>query len=154
MGVSKTFCQCSKIFVSNRVPKARSVYVSVLQYLSAILLELHFMQQSSLSEPLGQYPVLNILGFPLPSKLNLCCTCRSRDKGVVSFAYAAALATKGAPFCRQSWKNKAKSRPIDRPRVATSLPSATGRTTLGQEGAIVFDRANIDFPGKHSPAEP
>ena len=110
---------------------------------------------SASAEPLCQYPVLNILGFPLPSKLNLCCTCNSRDKGVVSFAYAAALATKGAPFCRQSWKNKAKSTPIDRPRVATSLPSATGRTTLGQEGAIVFDRANIDFPGiKHSPAEP
>ena len=81
------------------------------------------------------------------------CTCRSRDKGVVSFVYAAALATKGAPLCRQSWKNEAKSRPIDRPRVATSLPSATGRTTLGQEGAIVFSRANIDLPGKHSPAE-
>ena len=61
---------------------------------------------------------------------------------------AEVLATKGA---RQSWKNEAKSKPIDRPRVATSLPSATGRTTLGQE---VFGRANIDLPGiKHSPAE-
>ena len=90
-----------------------------------------------------------------PSKLNLCCICRSRDKGVVSFVYAAALATKGAPgpLYHQSWKNEAKSRPIDRPRVATSLPSATGRTTLGQEGAIIFGRANIDLPGKHSPAE-
>ena len=34
-----------------------------------------------------------------------------------------------------------------------SLPSATGRTTLGQEGAIIFARAKIDLPGKHSPAE-
>ena len=83
----------------------------------------------------------------------MCCTCRSRDKGVVSFVYAEVLATKGAPLCRQSWKNEAKSRPIDRPQLATSLPSATGRTTSGQEGAIVFGRAKIDLPGKHSPAE-
>ena len=55
--------------------------------------------------------------------------------------------------CRQSWNNEAKNRPIDIPRVARSLPSATGRTTLGQEGAIIFYRANIDLPGKHSPAE-
>ena len=93
---------------------------------------------------------IEYLGFPLPSKLNLCCTCRSRDKGVVSFVYAAALATKRTPLCCQSWKNEAKSRPIDRPGVATSLPSATGQTTLGQKGAIVFSRANT---GKHSPAE-
>ena len=91
---------------------------------------------------------------PGPIKLiKFVCTCRSRDKGVVSWVYAAALATKGAPLCRQSWKNEAESRPIDRPRVATSLPSATGRTTLGQEGAIIFGRAKIDLPGKHSPAE-
>ena len=98
--------------------------------------------------------VYQFLGLPLPipCKLNLCCTCRSRDKGVVSFAYGAALATKGAPLCRHSWKNQAKSRPIDRSRVATSLPSATGQITLGQEGAIVFSRANIDLPGKHSPS--
>ena len=88
-----------------------------------------------------------------PSKLNLYCICRSRDKGVVSFIYAAALATKRTTLSRQSWKNEAKSRSIDRPRVATSLPSATGQTTLGQEGAIIFGRANIDLPGKHSPAE-
>ena len=50
--------------------------------------------------------------------------------------------------------NKAKNKPIDRPRVVTSLPSATGRTTLGQEGVIIFGRANIDLPGEHSPAEP
>ena len=59
---------------------------------------------------------LYILGFPLPiwpSKLSLCCTCRSRDKGVVSLIYAAVLATKGAPLCHQSWKNEAKSsRPV------------------------------------------
>ena len=73
---------------------------------------------------------------------------------MVSFVYAEVLATKGALLCRQSWKNEAKSRPVDRPRVATSSPSATGRTILGQEGAIVFGRANIDLPGKHSPAEP
>ena len=72
---------------------------------------------------------------------------------MVSFVYAEVLATKGAPLCRQSWKNEAKSRPIDRPRVATSLPSATERTTLGQEGAIIFGHANIDLPGKYSPAE-
>ena len=48
--------------------------------------------------------------------------------------------------------NEAKSRPIDRPQLATSLPSATGRTTLGQEGAIIFGRV-IDLPGEHSPAE-
>ena len=78
-------------------------------------------------------------------------TCRSRDKGVVSIVYAEVLATKEAPLCRQSWENKAKSRPIDRPHLATSLLS--GQTTLGQEDAIVFGRANIDFPGKHSPAE-
>ena len=66
---------------------------------------------------------------------------------------AEVLATKGAPLYRQSWKNEAKSRPIDRPHLATSLPSATGRTTLGQESAIVFGRAKIDLPGKHSPAE-
>ena len=77
----------------------------------------------------------------------------TRDKGVAS-CYAEVLATKGAPLCRQSWENKAKSRPIDRPHLATPLPSATGRTTLGQEGAIVFGRANINLPGKHSPAEP
>ena len=63
------------------------------------------------------------------------------------------IATKGAPLCRQSWKNEAKSRSIDRPQLATSLPSATGRTTLDQEGVIVFGRAKIDLPGKHSPAE-
>ena len=72
---------------------------------------------------------------------------------MVSFVYAEVLATKGAPLCRQSWKNEAKSRPIDRPQLATSLPSATDRTTSGQEGAIVFGRAKIDLPGKHSPAE-
>ena len=72
---------------------------------------------------------------------------------MVSFVYAEVLAAKGAPLCRQSWKNEAKSRPIDRPQLATSLPSATGRTTLGQEGAIVFGRAKIDLPDKHSPAE-
>ena len=87
---------------------------------------------------------------PPSCKLNLFCTCTLHDKGVVSFIYAAALATKGAPLCCQSWKNEAKSRPIDRPRVATSLPSAIGRTTLGQEGAIIFSRVNT---GKHSPAE-
>ena len=70
------------------------------------------------------------------------------------FIYGAALATKGGPFCRQSWNNEAKNRPIDRPRVATSLPSATGRITLGQEGAIIFGHANIHLLGEHSPAEP
>ena len=59
------------------------------------------------------------------------------------------IATKGGPLCRQSWNNEAKNRP----RVATSLPSTTGRTTLGQEDAIIFGRVNIDLPGKHSPAE-
>ena len=72
---------------------------------------------------------------------------------MVSFVYAEVLATKGAPLCRQSWKNEAKSTPIDRPQLATSLPSATGRITLDQEGAIVFGRAKIDLPSKHSPAE-
>ena len=72
---------------------------------------------------------------------------------MASFVNAEVLAAKGAPLCRQSWKNEAKSRPIDRPQLATSLPSTTGRTTLGQEGAIVFGRAKIDLPGKHSPAE-
>ena len=72
---------------------------------------------------------------------------------MVSFVYAEVLATKGAPLCRQSWKNEAKSRPIDRPQLATSLPLATGRTILDQEGAIVFGHAKIDLPGKHSPAE-
>ena len=84
------------------------------------------------------------------------CTCRSRDKGVVSFVYAAALATKGGPLCRQSWKNEAKNRPIDRPHLAISLPSAAGRTTLGQEGpgVIIFGCTNIDLTSEHSPAEP
>ena len=50
--------------------------------------------------------------------------------------------------------NEAKNRPIDRPRVATSLPSATGWAALDQEGAIISDRANIDLPDKYSPAEP
>ena len=65
------------------------------------------------------------------------------------FAYAVAfiIATKGGPLCRQPWNNEAKNRQIDRPRVARSLPSATWRTTLGQEGAIIFGRA------KYSPAE-
>ena len=39
------------------------------------------------------------------------------------------------------------------PQVARSLPLATGRTTLGQEGVIIFGRVNIDLPSKHSPAE-
>ena len=83
---------------------------------------------------------------PWPSKLNLCCTCTSRDKGVVSFVYAELLATKGAPLCRQSWKNEAKSRSIDRPQLATTLPSATGRTTLGQEGAIILAVRKLIYP--------
>ena len=33
-------------------------------------------------------------------------------------------------------------------------PSVRGRTTLGQEGAIIFGLANIDLPGEHSSAEP
>ena len=70
------------------------------------------------------------------------------------FVYAVALATKGGPLCRQSRNNEAKDRPIDRPQVATSLPSVTGRTTLGQEGAIIFGRTNIDLPSEHSSAEP
>ena len=74
--------------------------------------------------------------------------------GVVAFVYAAAIATRGGPLCRQSWKNEAKNRPIDRPRVATSLPSATERITVDQEGAIIIpSRANIDSPSKHSPTE-
>jgi hypothetical protein len=73
---------------------------------------------------------------------------------VLPNAYAAALATKEGLLCRQSWRNEAKSRPIDRPRVATSSPSAKGRTALGQDGAIIFGRANIDLPGEQSPAEP
>ena len=112
------------------------------------LLSLSSIKSSTRSEEgsSGQQMSPELIGFSLSCKLNLCCTYRSRDKGVVSFVYAAALATKGAPgpLYRQSWKNEAKSRPIDRPRVATSLPSATGRTTLGQEGAIVFSRMNID----------
>ena len=70
------------------------------------------------------------------------------------FVFAAALATKGGPLYRQSWNNEAKDRPIDRPHIATSLPSATGRTTLDQEGAIIIGRMNIDLPGEHSLAEP
>jgi hypothetical protein len=50
--------------------------------------------------------------------------------------------------------HEAKSWPIDRPRVATWLPSAKGRTALGQGGAIILERANIDLPGELSPAEP
>ena len=77
---------------------------------------------------------------------------------MVSFVYAAAATKGAAPLCRQSWKDEAKSRPIDRPHLATSLHClyhhATGLTTLGQEGAIIFGRANIDLPGEHSPAEP
>ena len=77
------------------------------------------------------------------------------QQGSGFFVYAEVLATKGTPLCRQSWKNEAKSRSIDRPHLATSLPSvsATGRTILGQEGAIIFGRANIDLLGKYSPAE-
>jgi hypothetical protein len=69
-------------------------------------------------------------------------------------AYAAVLATKEGPLCHQSWSNEAKSRPIGRPWLAVSSPSAKGRTTLGQDGAIIFGRANIDLPGEQSPAEP
>ena len=101
--------------------------------------------------------MMKLYDFRVPrrrgAKLNLCCTCRSRDKGVVSFVYVEVLATKGAPLCRQFWKNETKSRSIDRPQLATTLPPATGRTTLGQEGAIIFGRAKIDLPGKHSPAK-
>ena len=82
------------------------------------------------------------------------CTCTSRDRGVVHLVHAAALAIKGGPLCHQPWNNEAKSRPIDMPRVATSLPSATERTTLGQESVIIFGRANIDLSGEHSLAEP
>ena len=83
----------------------------------------------------------------------VCAKVRSRDNRVVHLVCAAALATKRGPLCRQSWNNEANNRPIDRPHLATSLPSATGRTTLGQEGVIIFGRVNIDLPGKHSPAE-
>ena len=66
------------------------------------------------------------------------CTCRSRDKGVLSNAYAEVLATKEGPLCRQFWRNETKSWPIDRPRVATSSPSAKRRTDLGPDSAIIF----------------
>ena len=68
--------------------------------------------------------------------------------GVLPFVYAAALATKGGPLCRQSWNNEAKNRPIDR------LHLASGRIILGQEGVIIFGCTNIDLPHEHSPAEP
>ena len=47
-------------------------------------------------------------------------------------------------------KNEAKNRLIDRPHLAISLPSAsaTGQTTLGQEGAIIFGCRNIDLRGE------
>ena len=65
-------------------------------------------------------------------RLKLCCTCRLRDRGAVSVVYAAALATSSV---------LKECRPIDRPRVATSFPSSTtGRTSLGQEGAIRLAR--------------
>ena len=63
------------------------------------------------------------------------------------------IATKGSPLYCQSWNNEAKSTPIDRPQVATSSPSAKGRTALGQDSAIIFGYANIDLPGEQSPAE-
>ena len=91
------------------------------------------------------------LGFPhLPCKLNYVARVdhMTREWFLLSMLKhsdeAEVLAAKGAPLCRRSWKNEAKSRPIDRPQLATSLPSATGRTTLGQEGAIIFGRAHID----------
>ena len=101
-----------------------------------------------------EYPVMNFLFMHdeivyfrvSPSQLCSCCTCRSRDKGVVSFIYAAALATKGAPLCRQSWKNEAKSRPIDRPRVATSLPSATGRITWAKKVRSFLAARTLIYP--------
>ena len=34
--------------------------------------------------------------------------------------------------------------------VARCLLSATGHTTLGQEGAIIFCRTNIDLPGSQA----
>ena len=67
--------------------------------------------------------------------------------------YAAVLATKEGRLCHLLWNNEAKIRPIDRPQLASSSPSAKGQTTLGQEGAIIFGRTNIDLPGKHSLAE-
>jgi hypothetical protein len=48
---------------------------------------------------------------------------------------------------------EAKSRPIDRPQVATSSPSAKGQTALGQDGVIIFGRTNIDSPSEQSSAE-
>ena len=90
------------------------------------------------------------LGFPhLPCKLNYVARVDHMTRewfflSMLKHSDAEELAAKGAPLCRRSWKNEAKSRPIDRPQLATSLPSATGRTTLGQEGAIIFGRAHID----------
>ena len=90
------------------------------------------------------------LGFPhLPCKLNYVARVDHMTRewfllSMLKHSDAEVLAAKGAPLCRRSWKNEAKSRPIDRPQLATSLPSATGRTTLGQEGAIIFGRAHID----------
>ena len=71
-------------------------------------------------------------------------------------AYAAILATKEGPLnvCHLFWNNEAKSRPIDRPQLATLSSSAKGQTTSGQEGAITFGRANINLPNEHRPAEP
>ena len=46
------------------------------------------------------------------------CTCRSRNKGGISFVYAA---TKRDSLCPQSWNNEAENRPLYRPRVATSF---------------------------------
>ena len=68
--------------------------------------------------------------------------------------YAEVLAIKEGPLCRLPCNNEANSRPIYRPRVAVSSPSAKGQTTLGQDGAIIFGHANIDLPGEQNPAEP
>ena len=71
---------------------------------------------------------------------------------VLPNTYAAALATKRGPVHHQYWNNEAKSRPVGRPHLIISSPSATGRTSLGQN-AIIFGRTNIDSPSEQSPAK-
>ena len=91
--------------------------------------------------------ILHIHARELKFKCTCTCTSESCDKGVVHLVYAA---TKRGPLCRQSWNNEAKNGPIDIPQVARSLPSATGRTTLGREGAIIFwpqSSRTVEFVG-------
>ena len=77
-----------------------------------------------------------------PSVTLIKCTCRSRS-GL--FSLCCSIRQQNEVHCVVILGTM-KPR-IGRPWVVTFL------LTLGQKGAIIFGCANIDLPGKHSPAE-